>query len=626
MGRAVVVGSGPGGCTAAMALALAGWDVTVLEKGRNHHDNLTSPTPSTLFSNDELKMRRGFGRADPDLEPRTFRWRADQEEPLHVGHVNTIPGTVGGGTALWDAKVPRYWDVDFSKRSLLGPVRGADVVDWPFSYAEIAPYYDAAETLLGAAGDVDALPALVRERAPRSGQFPQPPGVQMRSSLLLADGARRIGLHPYPFMEAVNSVPYDGRPPCIHCGHCSFFGCPIHDRASALVPLRHALATGRAELLADTTATRIEHDGRRAAGVRVSGLDGEQTLPADLVVLAGGAVDTCRLALLSRVPDRSGLLGRCLMFHWVTYGYGIWLSERLHGNRGRNVTQAIDDFADPDFPGARAAARAAGLPYLRGGVVEMGGTPMLIEEALQYADLLEQFHPERPFGRRFKELMRLSPLRDRLAGAQMIAEDLAQRTNTVDLDPQVRDRSGMPAARITYRPHRHELVAQDFYVLWLDRLARAAGADVTGALGTVGTEGRPSLTGQITPTGSHLMGGMRSGADARSSVTDPHGRLWGLENVAVADAAIFPTSGAHNPTLTIVAAAWRNARAWAGVDGVPAVAAAGASPIELGEDDGGVPWVAVGGAAAVVVAGGAAAAAVERRRRRTRHRGEDAPG
>ena len=613
MPDAVVVGSGPGGCTAAMVLSLAGWDVTVLEKGRNHYGDLTSPTPATEYANDELKMRRGFGRADPEHEPRTFRWRADQDEPLHVGHVNTIPGAVGGGTSLWDAKVPRLWDIDFAKRSLLGPADGADVVDWPFSYEELAPWYDAAETLLGAAGDLDALPSLVRDHAPRTRAFPQPPGVQMRSSLLLADGARRLGLHPYPFMEAVNSTSYDGRPPCIHCGHCSMFGCPIHDRGSALIPLRHALRTGRATLLADTIATRVVHDGRRATGVAVSGVEGETTLPADLVVLAAGAVDTCRLALLSGLPDGSGLLGRCLMFHWVTYGYGIWLSERLHGNRGRNVTQAIDDFADPDFEGARRAARAAGLPYLRGGVVEMGGTPMVIEEALQYVDLLEQFHPERPFGRRFKQLMRFSPLRDRLAGAQMIAEDLAQRTNTVDLDPRVKDRLGLPAARITYKPHRHELAAQDFYVPWLDRLARAAGADVTGALGTVGTEDRPSLTGEITPTGSHLMGGMRSGVDERTSVTDPHGRLWSLENVAVADAAVFPTSGAHNPTLTIVATAWRNARAWAGVDGVPEIAAAGAAPIELAAS------ASLGTAAKVAGIAGIAAAGAIVAREATRH-------
>ena len=226
----------------------------------------------------------------------------------------------------------------------------------------------------------------------------------------------------------------------------------------------------------------------------------------------------------------------------------------------------------------------------------------MIQEALQYRDLLELFHPEKPFGVRFKRLMRLSALRDRLAGLQMIAEDLAQRTNRVDLDPRVRDRFGLPAARITYSPHRHELAAQAFYLPRLAELVKQAGADASGAIQSVSTQDRPSPTGQVTPTGSHLMGGMRCGDDPTTSVTDPHGRFWTIPNVCVADAAVFPTSGAHNPTLTIIATAWRNARAWAGVDQPPEL-----SPVAAVESgDGGVPWELVAGVGAVAAAGAAA--------------------
>lgn len=619
MPSAVVVGSGPGGATAAMALAQAGWDVVVVEKGRNHFTGLERQIPGTLYGNDELKMLRGFGQALPELEPRTFRYRETQAEPVAVGDVNSIPGAVGGGTTLWDAKVPRFWDLDFKKRTLLGPVSGADVVDWPFAYSDLAPYYDAVEALIGVAGDASALPETTMRHAPRSRPFPMPPGVQMRSSLLLADGARRVGLHPFPFMEAINSVPYDGRPACIHCGHCSGFGCPIHDRGSALVPLRRALLTGRTELLAETAALGVVHTGHRARGVLVEGRDGKRrTHTADLVVLAAGAVNTSRLALLSALPNRSGLIGRGLMFHWMSHGYGIFLSERVHANIGRNNTQAIDDFADPDFEGARAAAKKAGLPYFRGGVVELGGTSQVIQEALQYRDLLELFHPDKPFGVRFKRLMRLSALRDRLAGLQMIAEDLAQRSNRVDLDPRVRDRFGLPAARITYSPHRHELAAQDFYLPLLASLVKEAGADASGAIQSVSTEDRPSPTGQVTPTGSHLMGGMRCGGEPTASVTDPHGRLWQMPNVCVADAAVFPTSGAHNPTLTIIATAWRNARAWAGVEGLPELPPPAAPTVA---DEEGPPWGAVAGAGAALAFGAAAGAYAVARNRRAREPG-----
>jgi choline dehydrogenase-like flavoprotein len=55
------------------------------------------------------------------------------------------------------------------------------------------------------------------------------------------------------------------------------------------------------------------------------------------------------------------------------------------------------------------------------------------------------------------------------------------------------------------------------------------------------------------------MGGMRMGKHPKTSVTDHHGMVHGLENVFVADGSVFPSSGAQNPTLTIMATALRNA-------------------------------------------------------------------
>jgi choline dehydrogenase-like flavoprotein len=71
------------------------------------------------------------------------------------------------------------------------------------------------------------------------------------------------------------------------------------------------------------------------------------------------------------------------------------------------------------------------------------------------------------------------------------------------------------------------------------------------------------------PTGNHIMGGMMMGPDPRSSVTDPYGRVHGLDNVYVADGSVFVTSGAHNPTNTLMAVALRNMRHLAGTTGGP---------------------------------------------------------
>jgi choline dehydrogenase-like flavoprotein len=591
-----------------MVLAEAGWDVVILEKGPNRFGDLTSPTPATLFANDELKDSRGFEEQLADLEPRTFRaTAADGDTPREVGVVNNLPTIVGGGTVHWDAKVPRFWDIDFQKLTLLGPIDGADITDWPFTYDELEPLYVEVERLIGVAGDAAAVnTGPVGVHAPRSGPYPMPPGPAQYGSAKYAAAATTLGLHPFPFPMAINSEPFDDRPACVNCGFCSGFGCPIHARVGGLAPLRRALLTGRVELRPDTFVSRIVFDGRRATGVTTLALDGSTaTVPADFVVLAPSAIESSRLALLSGFPDPHGLIGRGLMFHWFTNGFGFFLTERVHAYRGRDSSHALEDFADPDFPGARAAATAAGLPYFRGGILEMGGTQGAIEEAALYKSLLPVLSPTKPFGSSFKQLMRASMFRERLAGIQMVGEDLPQRTNTVDLDPAVRDVRGVPVPRITYKPHQHELAAQAFYIPQLTALIRAAGADLAGAVASNSTDEVPSLVGGLIPETKHILGGMRMGADAGSSVTDADGLVRGLDNVGVADASVFATGGAHNPTLTLMAVALRNARRWVGATAPP--------PTDTPASGGGT-LSRTGAEVPIGIAAGAAAAALAVRR------------
>ena len=566
-GKAVIIGSGPGGSTAAMTLAEAGWDVVIFEKGPNYFGDLKSQAPSTLFSNDELKGPTRFFE-DPDtdeLEPRTYR-TDNTTNSTFTGFVNNIPTTVGGGAVHFDAKTPRYWDIDFRKKTMLGPIDGADIIDWPFDYAEIAPFYDEIERLIGVAGDIHLIAATpTLAHAPRVNQLPMPPGPPQRSSVLLAGGASAMGLHPFPAPMAINSVPYDGRPACNNCGFCSNYGCPIHARIGALAPLRRALIAG-AELRPESFVSRINRNGTRATGVTwVDAAGKSHDEAADLVVVAANAIESARMVLLSGLPDPHGVVGKYLMFHWFTAGFGIFLHERPHAYRGRSTSHVVDDFADPDYPGARAAAAADGLPYVRGGILELGGSQDPIAEGKTYQFVLATALGQvKPFGTAFKELMRASVLRDRLCGLQMIAEDLPQRTNAVDLDPKVKDYRGFPVARITYSPHEHELAAQRFYIPLITALLKASGADAAAAVPQTSSSLMPVAQGNL-PTGAHIMGGLRMSADPALGATDAYGRLHTMDNVVVADAGVFASAGAHNVTLTIMATALRNSRHWAGV-------------------------------------------------------------
>jgi gluconate 2-dehydrogenase alpha chain len=274
---------------------------------------------------------------------------------------------------------------------------------------------------------------------------------------------------------------------------------------------------------------------------------------ADVVVMAASAIETVRLALLSGFPDPGGRLGRRLMMHSFAEGTAIFPGERMHAHRGRSTTQCAEDAADPDFPGARAYARAHGLPYLRGGIMEFGGSQDPVSEAQSYQTLLGFIRSAKPFGTEFKQLMRASILRDRLAGCSMVGNDLPYLDHAVTLDPKVKDVFGLPVARLTWSTGKYEQVAQQFWMRRLKTMMTRAGAAVSVAVPATDTSGG-------MPTGSHVMGGMTMGADPARSVTDPYGRVHGLDNVYVADGSVFVTSGAHNPTNTIMAVALRSMR------------------------------------------------------------------
>ena len=560
----VVVGSGAGGSVAAWALASAGHPVLILEKGRNLLPGLGGTGPvRTLFYNDEVKAGRLFEAQDPLLEPRTRRTQSEAHRGVgrsFIGDVADLPSTAGGGTVHWDAKVPRFWRQDFKGHSLHGPLPGASVADWPLHYEELEPYYDEIEHRLGVQGDRASMPRSTLAQAPRRNDFAMRPNPPMYAGAQLAAAAETLGYQPYPFPMAINSVGHHGRPACNSCGFCSGFGCPILARGDAAVSfLHHAIRAG-ARLRTRCFVHRIDvsRDGRRARGVSYLNQSGrERTVRADAVVLAPSAIETARLLLLSRgahhengLGNRSGQVGRNLMFHYFSFGVG-YFEERVHAWRGPSTTFTLDDFVGPV---TGAPARRAGLPYLKGGICEVGAGTLLLQEAQLYS--AAGFR-----GSQLTTSLRDIALRDHIGVIQLVGEDLPQQANRVDLDPKIRDVYGFPVPRITHSSHRFELAAGRHFRPALQQICNVAAPTPNTALLSKAFDSLAGPTGYGGPYGTaHIMGTARMGEDPDHSVADRFGRLHELDNVVLTDASVFVSSGGFNPTLTIMALALRAAR------------------------------------------------------------------
>src|SRR4029077_5623226 len=238
-----------------------------------------------------------------------------------------------GGTIHWGGTYWRFREAEFRMRSAIIERFGekalealpedTSIVDWPFDYKTLEPYYDKVEWELGIsgqAGNIEGkiIPGGNRFEAPRSRDYPMPPLRQGPANLRFLEASQRLGYHPFPQAAAINSIEYNGRSACTYCGFCHGFPCHVGAKMSTQVAtLPSGLATGNLEILPFSRVYRVERDatGKRATGVSYfDALGRSQTLEADLVVLGCYALENARLLLASGINE-NGEVGKYLMTH-----------------------------------------------------------------------------------------------------------------------------------------------------------------------------------------------------------------------------------------------------------------------------------------------------------------------
>jgi choline dehydrogenase-like flavoprotein len=529
-----VIGTGAGGGVMIDQLTAAGFRVVALERG---------PELSTAeFDDDELRnVIRDRVFSAHQLET----YRPGPGAPTETGRFSQIAHCVGGTLTHWAGWSWRFRPDEFEVLSKEGPVAGASLADWPVGYDEMEPFYEKAEWDFGVSGTGDANPFA----ADRKKGFPNPSHPERVSAQRFRRGAKALGYTPFPVPMAINSRPYGGRPRCMYGGACRSYGCPVHAKATTFsVSLPRARATGRLDLRSDATVFELPVKDGRVVGVRYFDDAGRaHEVRARHVVLAAGTFGSAHLLLLSTsgafpqgLANGSGLVGRNLQFHHHPAAVGVF-DEDLRTYTGFETHAALDDLHPSDPKRG----------FIRGGVVAEVNT--FTHQPIAYSLVLEPAlrGSARGWGASLKERMRNFP---RTLVVAAICEELPMDDNRVDLDPEVKDRFGLPVPRITKRQHPNDLAMFRWYEKKLVEIVGAAGAKEVRAGGVPGVS-----IDENTPqkSNAHNHGTCRMGEDPTRSVVDRFCRSHEVPNLWVVDGSVMPTNGGYNPTLTILANAYR---------------------------------------------------------------------
>lgn len=487
-----IIGSGMGGGSLAYALRKTGTHVLIVEQG----DFL--PVERENWSFDAVHTRGRYKNSAPWHDATTGN--------------DFVPGNyhyVGGSTKMYGATLPRFRECDFGTIEHIDGESPA----WPISYAELEPFYGAAEQMFWVHANKGEDPT----DPWRSTNYPFPGLSHEGAMAKLAASATAQGLHPFAAPQALDRRPGGN---CVLCDTCDSFACMVDAKGDAdVAAIRPALSadSSNVRLLTNAEVVRLDTDGtgRTVVAARIRHRGRPIQVRAKRFVISCGAVNTAALLLRSQSPthprglaNSSDQVGRNYMAHVTTFFLAI---DPRHRNEAVfQKTIGINDWYSAGTTNRYPLGNVQGLGKLRGPQAKLGKpwVPLpILHEATKYTlDLFIQ------------------------------SEDLPMPDNRVTLSP---------GGQIVLHRYATNMAAHEDLITRMKAVVREAGfpAVLTRNLGVEAT--------------SHQCGTARMGDDPATSVVNADLRAHDLDNLWIADSSPFPSSAAVNPALTVAALALR---------------------------------------------------------------------
>ena len=503
----IVIGSGPGGASLAQKLAATGKRILLLERGDYLPRSPANWDSQTVFVDGAYQANE--------------TWYDSDGRSFHPG----LHYYVGGNSKVYGAALFRLRERDFEE------IRHKDGISpaWPLKYDVLEPYYADAERLFHVHGKRGEDPT----EPPSSGPFPYPRVSHEPAVQALSDRLSEQGLHPFHLPLGILLDEKDGKPTptsiCIRCDAFDGFPCPLNGKADAqVVCVDPALkAHPNLMLLIGAYVSKLETDktGQTITGVHVTRGGQLERYCADIVVVACGALSSALLLLRSRsdqhpygLANGSGQVGRNYMRHNQSI---LMALMREPNDTVFQKTLAISDyyFGSDDWE----------YPL---GLIQMCATSHGAQIRGEALPGWLEWVPKMPFEQMARHSMDF----------WLSSEDLPHPENRIRYDG---DRVVLDCYEGNMEAH-HRLKKK------LEQILSGAGAHPL-------LLERSLYLGKNVPISgtAHQAGTARFGTDPATSVLDLDCRAHEVDNLYVADASFFPSIGAVNPTLTIVANALR---------------------------------------------------------------------